>query len=214
MKKTFALGAIAGMSSLALAVPILAQISSAQETGATTTTTVSTTAAAKTFMKRAPDTSVAGIQTRIDHDSAFLTNIDAMITIQKSATQTHKTALTAALSITDDTQRAAAVKAADDAMRTSIETAVTANTALKGLMPFGGMGKGFSGGHGERGHSQNGGDLAVKLGMTDTELKAALTSGKTIEQIATEKGITLPARPAFMGHMKTGTQASSTQSAQ
>jgi hypothetical protein len=202
MKKSFALGAIAGMSSLALAIPVLAQISSAQDSG----TTASTAGNAQFWTKRAPDTTTTGIQTRIDHDSAFLTNIDAMIAIQKSAIQTHKDALTAALSITDDTQRAAAIKAADEAMRTSIENAIKANTSLKDLMPFGGPG--LMGGKG-RGHGSMGGDLAVKLGMTETELKAAIESGKTIEDIAKEKGITLPARPAF-SHFMMKKQSSST----
>lgn len=221
--KTFALGAIAGISSVALAVPVLAQISSAQDTGTSTGTTSTTSAiaattkvGAKTWMKRGPDTTVAGIQTRIDHDSAFLTNIDAMIAIQKSATQTHKAALTAALSITDDTQRAAAVKAADEAERSSIETAVQANASLKDLMPFGGMGRpGFGGGHGgmmKRG--PGGADLAAKLGMTEAGLKTALEGGKTIEQIATEKGVTLPARPDFKGHKAQDAQTSSVTSAQ
>jgi hypothetical protein len=45
------------------------------------------------------------------------------------------------------------------------------------------------------------GNPAQKLGMTEAELKAAMDSGKTIEQIAEEKGIDLPPRPPFMGGM-------------
>jgi hypothetical protein len=120
-------------------------------------------------------------------DSLLLKNIDSMVTVLKSATQAHLTALNAAATITDDTQREAAVKKAHEDMRATMEAAIAANPELKGLMPFGG-GHGGMMGHGK-------GDLAAKLGMTEAELKAAIDGGKTIEQIATEKGITLPARP-------------------
>jgi len=39
------------------------------------------------------------------------------------------------------------------------------------------------------------GKMAEKLGMTEDELRTALDSGKTMQEIATKKGITLPTRP-------------------
>ncbi len=201
MKNKFTLGAIAGISSIALAIPILAQISSAQGTpSSTATTTASTTSKTDMFMHRQKTPlTVPQIQSMIDRESAMMTNMDAFVAIQKSAMQTHKTALTAALSITDDTQRQAAVVAADQAMHKAITDAIAANPALKS-----GMGGGMMMGGREHGgpDMMNKAAFATKLGMTEAELKAAIDGGKTIEQIAKEKGITLPTRPAFMKHMK------------
>ena len=77
---------------------------------------------------------VSDIQSIIDHDSALLANIDAFVALQKTATQAHKDALTAALSITDDTKRQAAVDAANEAMRKTIDDAIAANPALASAM--------------------------------------------------------------------------------
>ena len=85
-----------------------------------------------------------------------------------------------------------------------MDAAITANADLKSaMMPFGGRGPGM-GGHGKMGMGQGFGSaaLATKLGMTETDLKAALAGGQTIQQIAESKGITLPVRPAFKGEMK------------
>lgn len=194
MNKKFTLGVISGISAITVAFPVIAQLSSAQDTGATVSTETSAPAKNKMFFKHKMDTTTAGIQERIDRDSAFLANIDAMIAIQKTATQTHKDALTAALAITDDTARATAVKAADEAQRTSVQTAMEANPAFKDAMPFGG---GMHKMKMRGGHGPMGGELAEKLGMTNDELKSAMEAGKTIEEIAQEKGIELPARPAF-----------------
>lgn len=206
MKNKFTLGVIAGMSTLSLAVPVLAQMTSAQMADQATIQTSSAPADKPFFFeKRAPDTTQAGVQTMIDHDTKFLANIDAMTALQKTAIQARITALTAAASITDDTQRAEAVKAAHEAYRSAIEAAVTANPDLKAAMNFGGPGA--PGGHGFMMHHGRGpGDLAEKLGMTEDELKAELDGGKTIEDIATEKGVTLPARPE-KGMMKMGQPA-------
>jgi hypothetical protein len=88
-------------------------------------------------------------------------------------------------------------------MRAEIDAAIKANPDLKGAMPFGPMG------FGPGGHGRHGGpgmmmrfDLEEKLGMTKEEIKAELDSGKTIEQIAEEHGVTLPARPPFGGPMR------------
>ncbi len=191
MKNKFTLGVIAGMSSLALAVPIIAQVSSAAsaptESGATNTA----------FSPRViPGSTQQSVQDLIARDNAFLANIDAMVTIQKNVAQTHIAALTAAASITDETQREAAVKTADQAERATVQNAITANAGLKSaMMPFGFGGRGGSGHDGP-----NSAELAAKLGMTETELKAALAGGKTIQQIATEKGVTLPASPMGFRH--------------
>ncbi len=191
MKKSFTLGAVSGIATVMVAVPLLAQVTGAQEATSSTSSTVSSI-----FNKiRAPFTQET-IQEMIDRDTAFLANVDAAVSLQKSAVQTHKDALTGAAAITDETQRQAAVQAAHEAMRATIDAAITANPDLKSGMHMG-FGKG---GHDERHHGP--GDFAVKLGMTPVELKTALESGKTIEQIAAEKGITLPVKiMRGMGHL-------------
>jgi len=181
MKHKFTLGIVSGMSILALAVPLLAQVSSAASGEATTETSLFTP----------PEMRQEKISDRIARDDAFLANVDAMVSILKSATQTHRDALTAAAALTDLTAQKEAVQAADEAYRTTIQDALKANPDLKSvMMPFGGRGHGGRGGMMGRGPDTE--DLASKLGMTETELKAALEGGKTIQEIATEKGVTLP----------------------
>lgn len=192
MKKSFAFGAVSGISALAIAFPVIAQIAGAQSSSVGFP-------AARTSMKdrpgfhgeRAP-LSQEDVLAMIEHHNAFLLNVDAFVAIQKEAIQNHRIALQAAADIEDETARNEAVKAAHEAMRASIEAAVEANPELKSaMMPFG------HGGHGKGEKVRH--NLEEKLGMTAEELKAAIESGKTIEEIAEEKGVTLPARPAFGG---------------
>ncbi len=195
----FTLGAIAGATSLMIAVPVLAQVSSAATETTGTTSSLSATTSANRF-GRGPLTQ-AQVQTLADTDASFLTNVDALVTVLKTAVQNRKTALTAAAAITDETARQTAVKKAMTDFRTAMEAAITANPDLKLGMMHGGPGGPHGRGHGGKMGGKGPEMLAEKLGMTADELKAALSSGKTIEQIATEKGITLPARPAFGGRM-------------
>jgi hypothetical protein len=185
MKNTFTLGAAAGITSLLVAVPALAQLSSAQESSATSAIT-----------RPAPGPlSQEDLANIIEKDTALLANLDAAMTLQKGAVQTRLSALQAASTIADETARQEAMRAAFDSYRTTIDAAIAANPDLKSAMHMG-FGKGGRG-HGGHGFGHGPGDLAEKLGMTEDELKAALDGGKTIEQIAEEKGIELPARPAF-----------------
>ena len=191
MKKSFTLGAIAGMSAIALAIPVLAQISSAASL-------TPTSSAMPTMMKQWT------VQDLITRDQKFLANIDAAVTLEKSAVQIHETALTAAAAITDPAAQKTAIQKANSDEKATMDAAITANADLKSaMMPFGGRGPGM-GGHGTMGMGQGFGSaaLATKLGMTETDLKAALAGGQTIQQIAESKGITLPVRPAFKGEMK------------
>ena len=199
MKNKFTIGVITGMAALVAAVPAIAQISSA----ATPATTDATATTATNDQARAPKawvvpgSTVASVQEMITRDQDFLANVDASVSLQKTTTQAHLSALQAAASITDDAQREAAVKQAEDARRVAIDAAITANPNLKMGMMFGGHG-GPGGPGGKHGGPDMAG-LAAKLGMTETELKTAIDGGKTIQQIATEKGVTLPPRPAFGG---------------
>jgi hypothetical protein len=195
-KNTFALGALSGMSILALAFPIAAQISSAQGIDEAAP---SEGTRAITFPFRGPMTQ-EDLQARIDKDTALLGNIDAIVALHKSAIQTRLTALSAAIAIDDATARQEAIHAADEEFRATIHAAMEANPDLHFGMHMG-FGKGP---HGFRGHRFGPGDLAAKLGMTEEEFKAEIDAGKTIEHIAEEQGIELPARPAFPfgGHMR------------
>ncbi len=193
MKKSFTLGAVSGISALAIAFPVIAQIAGAQSAPTTAMSARPNLKDRPGFHGERAPLSQEDVQVMIDQDNAFLLNVDAFVAIQKEAIQTHRIALEAAADIEDETERNAAVKAAHEAMRASIEAAVEANPELKtAMMPFGGKGRHGPGGHGPH-------DLAEKLGMTEEELKAALESGKTPEEIAEEKGITPPARSAFRG---------------
>jgi hypothetical protein len=90
--------------------------------------------------KRTPPTQ-AQVQDMIKRDDTFLQNIDAMTAAHKTAMQAHKAALTAAAAITDDAQREAAVKKANDDLRTAMQAAAK-SLGLDGkfMMGFGGPG--------------------------------------------------------------------------
>lgn len=195
MKNSFTLGAVSGISALAIAFPVIAQIAGAQSSAASVDTTKPRFADRPGFHGERAPLSQEDVLAMIDQHNAFLLNVDAFVAIQKEAIQNHRIALEAAADMEDETERNAAVKAAHEEMRASIEAAVTANPELKSaMMPFG------HGGPGRHGKDEvMRGNLEEKLGLTAEELKIALDSGKTIEEIAEEKGVTLPARPAFGG---------------
>ncbi len=201
--KKFTLGMIAGASSLAIAVPLIAQFASAaSSTGSSSN--------ARTL----PIPTQACVQALAGLDDARLSSMDAMMAAEKQALKAQRDALAAAASIADDTKRQAAVQQANQDFRTAMQ-AMEQSDAMKSAMDtvksacgnagfgMGGMGMGMFGGmmgHGPReGAPEN---LAQKLGMTTDELKAELQSGKTPEQIAQEHGITLPAKGGMMrgGH--------------
>lgn len=194
----FRLGLITGMSSLVIAVPLIAQVSSAQSTSDVATA-------------EPPVPTQACVQAMATLESAHLNNFDAMNAQHKQAMQTRVSALTAAAQIEDDAARQDALKQMREDMKSAmdadkdqvpadIQSAMDAVKTACGdtFMPR--MG-------GERGdHMFVGkmegkfpGFLADKLGMTEDELKAALDSGKTIQDIATEKGVDLP-MPPKRGH--------------
>lgn len=187
------LGAASGIATLMLAVPVLAQVSGAQEISDATAPSGTSSIASSVRAPRGQK----NIQFLIDKDTAFLANIDSMVTLQKNAVQTRLNALTAAASITDETARQEAVQAAKKTYRTTIQNAREANPDLKSGMQMG-FGKKSHNGRG-KGHGFGSPKFAEKLGMTEEELKAELDSGKTIEQIAEKKGVELPMRPPFMG---------------
>lgn len=101
--KKFTLGMAAGAGTLALAVPLLAQMTFAAN-------------ADKPFADR-PVPSQACVQAMAAQADVQLKNFDAMNAQHKTALQAHQKALAAAGAIADEAQRKAALEAAHEAMR-------------------------------------------------------------------------------------------------
>ena len=118
----FTLGAIAGVTVVGMAIPILAQISNAQS--------VSSSASAK--MSSVP--SQACVQAMVTMEDGFVTTMDTIAKSRKTAMQAHIDALKAAAAITDDTQRVAALKKANDDMRTAMKAAMPSQLDRKATM--------------------------------------------------------------------------------
>jgi hypothetical protein len=195
--KKFTTGAIAGATSLAVAVPLLAQMAGAASGD-------------EVFIRDAKDMPAPSqecVQALAAKDAKELSVIDEHTAAHKAALQAHESALTVAASIADEDERKAAVLAADkamhEAMKASMET-MDPKADMEALKAACGdsfrfamhTGPGGPGGHMGmmKMHGGKPGMLLEKLGMTPEELKAALESGKTIEDIAAEKGIELPKR--------------------
>lgn len=190
------------MSALSLAVPLLAQVAGAQSS-ATTDEDNDVLDRNRPVLSQECVLAMAGLE------EAHLANIDAMIAKQKTFMQTRVDSLKAAAQIADDTARMEALEAAHEDRKPGdeqeapeeVQTAMEAvKTACGDVRMFhkgpGGPHRGFMMGGmmgGKMGMMKI--DLSEKLGMTDEELKAELDSGKTIEEIAKEKGVELPARP-------------------
>lgn len=113
--KKFTLGVVAGMSSLAVAVPMLASVAGAQSSSATAD-----------VLKDRPIPSQACVQAMADHEGTMLSKIDAMMASHKSIMAEHQKALDAAADIADDTARSEAVQKAHEDMRTAMMAAKNA----------------------------------------------------------------------------------------
>ena len=195
MKKSFTLGAVSGITALAIGFPLAAQFAGAQEASSGTASSVAGAKDGHRWEKRAPLTQ-DDVDAMVDMDNQILLHIDEMVAIHKEAIQNHRIALQAAADLTDETERNDAVRAANEAMRAEIDAAIDANPELAGLK-MGPMGPGGPRGPGGMGHGHRMGppqDVLDALGMTAEELKAAHESGKTIDEIAEEKGVELPER--------------------
>ncbi len=183
----FTLGAATGATSLLIAIPMFAQMAGAASSSSTTMTG-----------KARPIPTQTCILAMADHETAMLSTIDARTAAHKAAATAKRDALKAAAALTDDTARMEALKKAQETFKAAMESTMKAKdeTAMTALKTACGdsfpMGMGHKGGMGDMKDKMRG-NIAEKLGMTEDELKAAIDSGKTIEQIATEKGITLPA---------------------
>lgn len=152
MQKHFTLGMVAGMSALVLAVPLVAQVSSAASTG-------SDAGPMGFFQKERPPLTTETIQAMVDGDAAVLAHIDELTAAFKAATQTKKDALTAALSLPNDAARQTAVQTAMEtfhaAMKTAMDAAGVQPPFGPGFGPHLGMGKG---GHHRFHHMDDGDD--------------------------------------------------------
>ncbi len=190
MNKTFTFGIITGITSLVVAVPLVAGIAGAQSTE-------NDTAVPRPRFQR--DLTQEDVQSMIDRDEAFLAHADASMDIRKNATRAHLDALQEALTLEDATARHDAVRAAHDALRQTMQDAMESNPDLAAAMHPGmgmGMGSGWKGGMFGAGFGQGNGpmheEMLETLGMTQEEFDAAIASGKTPWEIAEEKGIEMP----------------------
>ncbi len=219
--KKFTLGMAAGATSLAVVIPLLAQMTSA----------ASSDAASLAGTRSLPVPTQACVQALVGRDAAQLSAIDDMTAARKTALQAHKDALAAAATLTDDTARQEAVSQANEAFRTTMQTVRdsdamqaardamqeecgNAGMGFGNMMKFGnGGGMGMMGGGRTGFHRGNPEAMADKLGMTAEELQAALESGKLMHEIAEEQGVTLPqgAGRGMRGGMRGG-QTPSTDS--
>jgi predicted component of type VI protein secretion system len=111
----FALGVGTGIVSLAVAIPVIAQVSLAAS---------SDNAAANTSGKTRPIPTQACVQALATKEGSALSSMDAMNAARKAALQAHNDALDVAASITDDTARQAALKAANDALREAMKASM------------------------------------------------------------------------------------------
>lgn len=157
MKKSFVFGVVAGVSALAIAVPLVAQISSAQSVSS-----------GNASLRSTP--SVACVQAMADAEGVRLAAMDAMHQAHKAALQVHSAALQTAAAITDDAQRQEAIGKANEDLRTAMQAARDArgdpkeqrdalqaacgNAGFRGLGV--GMGGGFMGMKGPRGMGMHG----------------------------------------------------------
>ncbi|MBP9850265.1 MAG: hypothetical protein KBC47_01080 [Candidatus Peribacteraceae bacterium] len=179
----FTLGAVTGATSLLLTVPIFAQMAGAQ----------SVSSAATAATKTRPVPTQTCVLAMADHETAMLNTIDANTAARKSAATAKRDALKAASALTDDTARMEAVKKAQEAFRTAMQSTMKPHDEVAMAALKAACGDSFRGMGGLGGVGDMKGKMTEKFGMTEQELKAAIDSGKSIEQIAAEKGISLPA---------------------
>lgn len=196
----FIVGVVAGMSSLAMAVPLVAQLARAQSSEASA-------------MADRPAPTQECLQAMVTLDDAHLANFDAESAERKSKMQEKRDALAAVAALTDETARTAALKTLHEDMRSNPKDHMQPEAVTKAMEALkAACGDSFHFGKGGPGMMHRGGPfqfgkghgpmkevLSEKLGMTAEELKAALESGKSIEQIAEEKGIDLPSPPRHRG---------------
>ncbi len=107
--KKFHLGVAASTLGVLVAIPLITQIS-----------LVSAARNATETAKKMTGPTSACVQALAAKDTAFLSTIDANIALQKTATQAHKDALTAAAALTDDGARTTAFMKAEKEFMTAM----------------------------------------------------------------------------------------------
>lgn len=197
----FRLGIITGMSSIIIAVPVISQVAGAQSSTASTRTTASSHVA--------PTQACVLAMTTVDE--LRLKNFDTEMAAHKQQLQTRVSTLKSAAALTDDAAREDALKQMREDMQKSHDTMKdSVNPEIKTAMDAvrKACGDSFMQDHGQKKGPRMMGSMkkdpafmANKLNMTADELKAALDSGKTIKDLATEKGIDLPDFPRGGRHM-------------
>ena len=139
MKKSFTLGAVSGITALAIGFPLAAQF-----VGAQSAQQASVSSKRMQRWDKREHLSQDDVEAMVDNDNQILLHIDDFVSIFKEAVQNHRIALQAAADMQDETERNDAVMNAHKAMRDAIKDAIEANPDLQKLhmMPFGPGGKG------------------------------------------------------------------------
>ncbi|MDD5055113.1 MAG: hypothetical protein PHZ00_02480 [Candidatus Peribacteraceae bacterium] len=200
MKKSALFGTLAGGIAIAVAVPFVTQFASAQSSSVSSVSP-----------RTRPVPSQACVQSMASAGDTSLSFFDQMNAARKTAVTARSAALKAAAALTDDTARQTAVTKAGEDFRIAMQTAMeTKSTAMKSshdaMQTACGDSRGFGlmmgkGGRGMMGKGQGQGlgkgpnleMMAATLGITVDQLTSEIAGGKTIEQIAKEHGVTLPA---------------------
>ncbi len=169
--KPFTIGVAVGMTALTLAVPLIVQVSSAASG--------QSSSVGGMFRKREmPAPSQACVQALAGKDTAMLGTMDAMMAKHKAVMSAHRDALLLAADIQDETQRQAAVKKANEDMRTAMqadrdagetETMKAAMEAVKTACGTMGFGRGMMGDKGFMGMKHGG--RKGPMGMHHMEMR-------------------------------------------
>lgn len=200
--KKFTYGVITGISSLAVAVPLLAGVAGAESDGTSSSAPVTTVP------------TQACVEAQADLIDVRLSSADEWQAKHQSLMQEHANALHDVAAISDETNRKAALgelrdsmrdqRASGEALPEEVQTAMDAVKDACGNEGFGmgigggkimnmRMGRGMHEGFGLEGKGPMHETILEQFDMTEEELQAAFDEGKTIREIAAEKGVELPA---------------------
>ena len=159
MKKSLSFAAMTGLSAIALLMPVLVPVSSAQSASSTSSVVSG---------PKPPS-----VQELIARDQATLTYIDA----HKTAVNAHLTALNAAALLTDPAAQKAAVEKANQDMRAAIDALMKNNPSMMG----GGMMQGGKPSHDDAGHHQNAGVNSSQTQSSESSMFAKFKHDQQVQ---------------------------------
>lgn len=164
--KSFTKGFAAGATALAVGVPLMAQMAFAASGDAATSSSAAAIAA-----DTRPLPTQACVQAMADLETAHLAGFDQDSAERKAKMLARRDALVAAAAITDDAQRAEAMKAAHESMKPTEERTVPAaiQTAMDAVKTACGDTMMFKGGRGGPMGGHHGGPFMMKMKRAQLE---------------------------------------------